>query len=145
MNLAKRTQLVEKLRASGALEDLGNHEAPPPVVALEDFFDGNDDIGSIGCNLDEHPGPQAFFATLRDIRQKPGVQDVLVEILEVEDGEWPFSDRVYVLSSAPLDTVEEWFDPLQPDEVTEGIPWNRPPRGLPEPAPKMTVYSAWWD
>ena len=28
----------------------------PQVVPIERFFDGNDDLGSIGCNLNPHPG-----------------------------------------------------------------------------------------
>ena len=28
----------------------------PQLVPIERFFDGNDDLGSIGCNLLAHPG-----------------------------------------------------------------------------------------
>jgi hypothetical protein len=28
----------------------------PQIVPIDRFFDGNDDLGSIGCNLIDHPG-----------------------------------------------------------------------------------------
>ena len=56
-----RRELIEKLKRIG----LPSHGTPPPVVSLEDFFVGNEDYGSIGCNLTEHPGPQFFFERLR--------------------------------------------------------------------------------
>lgn len=86
-----------------------------PVVSLEEFFDGNDDDGSIGCNLDEpfcppsdtrgwlertlrprpavsipaptapHPGPQGFYKILMTVRERADVQDVLVEIDDLDE------------------------------------------------------------
>ena len=38
---------------SRALKTELSAQAEPPIVAAERFFDGNDDLGSIGCNLDE--------------------------------------------------------------------------------------------
>jgi hypothetical protein len=52
-----RRELIRKLQAQG----LPSSEAPLPVVSLEDFFLGNSDYGSIGCNLSNNPGPQVFF------------------------------------------------------------------------------------
>ena len=49
-----------------------------PVVTLEDFFEGNQDEASIGCNLVDHPGVDRFYETLRGIRDRADVQDVLV-------------------------------------------------------------------
>jgi hypothetical protein len=34
----------------------------PQIVEAERFFDGNDDLASIGCNLDQHPGVESFRA-----------------------------------------------------------------------------------
>ncbi len=47
-----------------------------PVVSLELFFEGNDDPGSIGCNLTDHPGVDRFYAVLRGIRDRPDVHGV---------------------------------------------------------------------
>lgn len=127
-------------------QGLSNDGAPYPVVSLEAFFTGNDDYGSLGCNLTEHPGPPAFFETLSAIRKRPEVQDVLVEINEAdpEDTIWPFSDRVYVLTSASPSQVQAWLSRLQPSEVSLG--WaNGAPKAAPELRPGMSVVSAWWD
>ena len=38
-----------------------NCRTPTQVVGIDRFFDGNDDLGSIGCNLDPHPGIARFI------------------------------------------------------------------------------------
>ena len=57
MDHHKRAQLVERIMRLNALP------STMPVVPLEAFFDGNDELGSIGCNLGDHPGVHAFFET----------------------------------------------------------------------------------
>jgi len=130
---------------------------PLPILSLEDFFEGNDDPGSIGCNILDHPGTQAFYSTLKQIRARPEVQDVLVEIYEtikddeyVKDGllwgrDWPlFSERVYIISSASIKQVVEWARLLCPDEVDEGWAFGKAP-AAPDPEQGHHVYSLWWD
>lgn len=137
-----RQYLLQKIKA----QTTDNDDARP-VVSLEDFFVGNADYGSIGPNLTRSPGPQGFFTILRSIRDRDSVQDVLVGISEVVEEDlatWPFSDRVHVLSSSPIETVRAWLAPLEPDELVEG--WSN---DKPEAAPALklgfTVYTAWWD
>jgi hypothetical protein len=114
---------------------------------LRNSFSGNDDEGSIGCNLTPMLGPQVFYAKLRAIRSLPNVQDVLVEIIEVEEADpsmWPFSDRVYLFTDAEPGDVEHWAVDLQPDAVEEGFT-----NGEPTSAPKLQsgyrCLSIWWD
>ena len=140
--MGRRLELIMKVR------NLERRSATSglPVVSLEDFFQGNSDLGSIGCNLVAHPGPQFFFEVLKAVREDAMVQDVLVEVNEIaNDPEtWPFSDRVYVLSSATTDDIRSWLKRLQPDEVTEGWANGMPP-GAPSLKPGAKVYSVWWD
>lgn len=75
-----RKALLENVWVQGTLDEWG---APNPVVPLGLFFEGNDDIGSVGCNLIEHPGVYRFHEVLRDIEAKAEVQAVLVEVSEV--------------------------------------------------------------
>ena len=113
MDHVKRVQLIEAIRQQG----LPSADAPLPIVTLEQFFDGNDDLGSIGCNLTKHPGIEFFHNTLRTIRDRSNVKDVLVEIYEVEEDEdsmWPLSERVFVVTTAPQEEVELWFTDLEP-------------------------------
>lgn len=116
-----------------------------PLVSLEEFFEGNEDEGSIGCNLMDHPGIDTFYSVLFEIKSKPSVQDVLVEIMEVEVGEyWPFSERIYILSSANPEEIEEWVKTLEPDEIEEGYMFGNPPIA-PELYPNHKVFGVWWD
>ena len=138
-----RRALIEKIRKVG----LPLSGESLPVVSLEDFFVGNEDYGSIGCNLSEHPGPQFFFDKLKEIRNRDSVQDVLVEISEVEEGDesmWPFSDRIYILSSAAKEEIAAWVASLMPDEIEEGFAYGEPP-SAPPLGKDVGVYGVWWD
>lgn len=57
---------------------------------------------------------------------------------------WPFSDRLYVLTSASTEMVEKWLEPLQPSEVDEGWSHGRH-ASAPEPRSGYRVVAAWWD
>jgi hypothetical protein len=74
------------------------------------------------------------------------VQDVLVEVYQIEEDTelWPFSDRVYVLTSAAEEEVERWAAPLCPDVIEPGYAFGAPPTA-PRLRPGMQVYSIWWD
>lgn len=119
---------------------------PSPVLSLEDFFEGNTELSSIGCNLLEHPGIETFYSVLKDIRSRDDVQDVLIEIseIDVKYSDWIFSESLYVLTSANKDEVHEWLKPLQPDETYEGWSGGKP-SAAPEPKEGMKVIGAWWD
>ncbi|MDT2046527.1 hypothetical protein [Priestia flexa] len=116
-----------------------------PLVSLEEFFEGNEDEGSIGCNLIDHPGVSFFYEVLLEIRNKENVQDVFVEIMEVEDEEyWPFSERIYVLTDAKVAEVKQWMSILEPDEIDEGYAFGKP-SAAPELKLGYHVIGAWWD
>ncbi len=51
-----------------------------PLLTLPEFFDGNDDFGSIGCNLAPPPGPVKFYEILKGISERSDVADVRVQI-----------------------------------------------------------------
>lgn len=95
---------------------------PRPLLTLAEFFDGNDVLGSIGCNLLPTPTPSEFHATLSAIAARPDVADVRVQVTMFDNpDEWPFSDTVWVITSAGAATVRSWFtEAMAPDEVEEG-------------------------
>lgn len=142
MDSRRRDTLIERIKALG----LPSPDRPFPLVTLEEFFDGNDDYGSIGCNLTPMRAPGFFFEILKRIRSLPNVQDVLVEIVQVEQDHsaWPFSDRVYVFTNAARDELAQWAAPLKPDAIEEGFS-----NGKHSCAPAITsgfrCYSLWWD
>lgn len=127
-------------------EEIADQPAPEAVVGLDLFFDGNTDPASIGCNLTEHPGPGRFYEVLRAIRDRPEVYGVWVGITEVlEPDEWPFSDHVYVVTTAAPDEVAAWAAELDPEQPGEGW-WHGepPPQAVDVPA-TARVVTLWWD
>jgi hypothetical protein len=138
--MASRERLLQKIQRHG----LPEIEGPLPVVSLEDFFVGNSDERSIGRRLPDHPGVTTFFTTLRTIRERPDVQDVLVEIYDVNEvDDWPYAQRVYIITSASERHVAAWLETLRPSEVAAGWQGERP-RAAPSRDEGMYVYAATW-
>lgn len=90
-----------------------------PLVSLEEFFNGNHDKGSIGPNLDIPSTPAEFYAFLRRIRLRRDVADVRILITQYDGpGNWPFSDTIFVITSAPIEKVKNWIPAkFKPDEI----------------------------
>jgi hypothetical protein len=117
----------------------------PQIVSVERFFDGNDYPGSIGCNLIEHPGVDAFRDVLTGLLRRPDVQAVYAQISELDPGEgcWPFADTVLVVGAIPADELRNAVSTLEPDEVAAAEDFGVSPsiaerHGSP-------VLAAWWD
>ena len=141
MDISRRNALLEKLRTQTIA--VGQH--PGPTVSIEDFFEGNDDVGSIGCNLMSHPGVGKFHKSFADIRSRSDVQDVRVEIKDlVDEHSWPFTDTVFVLTSMSQQNLRELVAALQPDEVGP-FPSDSVPGDLPPLKDGMRVLGVWWD
>ncbi len=132
MDRSKRDRLVARLR----------NEPEPQLVAIAEFLDGNDDEGSIGCNLSQHPGMTEFRDVLTSLAQRPDVEAVYAQIAEVDPGVdfWPFADTVFVVGSIDVDELTRQLAPLEPDEV--GLP---PRSSVPRQIARSRVLMAWWD
>ena len=137
---------LERLMALIAEQQAIHGESEEIAVSLEDFFTGNDDLGSIGCNLgDEQPPIGRFYESLLEIRNRPNVQDVLVRIYAQEDPDsWPYTDTVYIISSATAEEIESWVSDLLPDEIAPEWIYGKPP-AAPDLHAGMTACSVWWD
>lgn len=117
----------------------------PQIVPIERFFDGNDDIGSIGCNLIEHPGIDAFRDIFHTLAQRPDVEVIYAQISELDPGEdsWPFTDVVLVGGSISADELRSIVAPLQPDEVGPAAAFG-PPKSVIQRHGNQ-VLTVWWD
>jgi hypothetical protein len=139
---------VDRLLAR--IDELGGQEAYP-VVPLALFFEGNEDPGSIAPNLDPHPGVRTFERVLGEIRERPDVADVVLQIDEVMEGEWPYAQAAYVITTSSAEDVHQWAAELQPDELVadedEIPPWlGRPtPPGAPDVPAGHRIVTLFWD
>ena len=146
MSPAKAALLAE-IHRQGFREPDWRHKDPLPIVSIEQFFDGNDDTYSIAANLEPHPPLAVIRAALERIRSRADVADVLVEIYDIHDAEhvdesWPYSDKVYVISSAPGADAILWNQELQADGPVEGWAFSPPPVDVPE---HHRVWQIIWD
>jgi hypothetical protein len=135
MDIAKRNQLVARL----------SREPEPQIVPTEMFFDGNDDLGSIGCNLIEHPGIEAFRSAFARIAKRPDVVAVYAQISELDPGDdcWPFADTIFIVGNISPDDLANELASLEPDEVGPAEDF-----GVPEAITQRhstPVLVAWWD
>jgi hypothetical protein len=114
-------------------------------VSVERFFDGNDDPGSIGCNLPEHPGMDVFRNILTGLPHRPDVVAVYARIYEVDPGEgsWPFSDTILVVGKIAPDELRGAVKSLQPDEIGPAEQFVGPLE-IPE-SDGLPVLALWWD
>jgi len=128
------------------LGDPNNPSSPRPLLTLAEFFDGNEILGSIGCNLMPTPTPAAFHAVLSTIASRAEVGDVRVQVTMFDNpDEWPFSDTVWVMTSANATTIRSWFtEAMAPDEIQEGWVKGVAYEEYSVPA-GMKPVSCWWD
>ncbi len=126
--------------------DVNNPLTPRQLLTLTEFFDGNNDFGSIGCNLTPPPGPERFHEVLKSIATRSDVSDVRVEITMHDDPEmWPFSATVWIITSAPPEKVAELFESsIRPDQCSVGWSDSVKYEAMTIP-PGMRPIACWWD
>jgi hypothetical protein len=108
-------KLAARLARYGELDQSQNLS---PALTLEEFFDGNSDEGSIACNLVPHPGLGVFRSAFESLLQDPSVRDIRFPVLEwIEGLDWPFTDKVIVVTSLSPESIADRIKHLTPDEV----------------------------
>jgi hypothetical protein len=127
------------------LGDPNDPNTPRPLLTIEEFFEGNEYPGSIGCNLSPAPPPSRFYSLFKRIASRPNVKDIRVRITDFDDFDWPFSDTVYIMTSATVEEVGSWFDAdLAPDEIWEGFHTGETHEPYSTPSGTRPV-AVWWD
>jgi hypothetical protein len=134
-DLSKRTRLIAEYA----------HKPAPQIMPVEKFFDGNNDPGSIGCNLVNHPGIDVFGHTLMGLVRRGDVDAVYAQISELDPGEgsWPFTDTIFVVGTIEVDDLRSLLAPLKPDEVGPGENFKVPE--IITQKHRDPVLAAWWD
>ncbi|MEO8066215.1 MAG: hypothetical protein ABI599_00845 [Flavobacteriales bacterium] len=120
-------------------------QSEPQIVSAERFFDGNDDLGSIGCNLMEHPGVDVFRDAFASLLRRQDVQAVYAQISELDPGEgsWPFADTVLVVGTIPAEELREAVSGLKPDEVSDAAEFGVSPSFASRH--DSPILAVWWD
>ncbi len=106
---AKRKEILKLLKTLPA----------QPLLSAPLYFDGNNDEGSIGCNLIPHPGVPKFKEIFESLVTRDDVDAVCIEATEsdAEPNEWPHSDTVYVIGRIGLEELKAITQELLPTEV----------------------------
>src|SRR5262249_12971630 len=107
--------------------------------------DGNDDLESIGCNLDPHPGVDAFRDVLTGLLRRPDVEAVYAQIAELNPGEqsWPLTDTVLVAGKISAADLRMAARSLQPDQVGDSQQFGVSPSIAESHGSPVLVV--WWD
>lgn len=145
-----RARLLKKIFDQGFRTPDWRHNEPPPVVELEEFFEGNCCPSSIAPNLYPHPGLAFFYERLKSIRERPDVKSVLVNIydltdiiLNARDG-WPGSECVHILTSADQDDVQSWAAGLLSDGAAPEWFYGRA-KAIDDPPEGFLWWTMSWD
>lgn len=135
MDQAKKKKLIESVSS----------QESPEVVSIDRFFDGNNDQGSIGCNLVDHPGIDRFRSILTSLAKREDVVDVYAQISELDPGDdsWPFSETVLVVGTISPEELGKILLPLEPDEIGTGKEFGARSDFIEKQ--RAPVLAAWWD
>jgi hypothetical protein len=140
MDKIKRAQLISLVKGRGY--SVGGVRV---LVSRNQFFDGNDDLGSIGCNLFDHPGIAAFDDAFRLIEGMDGVASIYLAITEIDetnDTIWPFTDTAYIVTRLKPSTFADILQPLEPDEIGYAEETFANPPTVPT---GYRFVQVWWD
>lgn len=136
--MERKTEILNKIKGEG-------YPGKEVVVSLEEFFDGNEDDGSIGANLyPDQPSLKNFYDTFKGMVSSGEVESIFVRIADAEDSDWFYTDTVYVIGNITLKEVKEMLKELKPDEIYSGWMYGMPVN-LQNVKIDMPVYSVWWD
>ena len=117
-----REQLIARLKSADPTSDI------PPVVSLEDYFEGNSQEDSIAPNQIGfgRPSLERMYEILKAIKARPNVQTVVVglhpewtEAMNAPDV-WPAGEHIHIYTTAKSRDVENWVREFQCDGVVGG-------------------------
>ena len=114
------------------------------------YFDGYGATQCTICANNTTPiSTSRFAAHLRKIQDKPDVLAVFVRFCDYSDAEdsedcWIGSDSVYVITSADLDVVRDWFFDFEISDVWLENDFSKFV-GLPKIPDSFHLIAVWWD
>jgi len=88
----------------------------PPLLTIEDFFRVAEDDYCLAPNLEPHPPADQFRQALVELREREGVAQVLVDVVEY-DGDVPLADGVVLLTTLPAEAFHDFASSFRADGV----------------------------
>ena len=135
-------KIIERVNRNGEFYEKGT---PTPLLTINEFFEGNDIVGSIGCNLEGEPHPSELKTILQNIKNQADVFEVYIQITEMDDPDWPFSDTAWVITTATDKEIAKFFpDKLAPNEIWEGFIEGNNYESIEIPKGNK-LFACWWD
>jgi hypothetical protein len=120
------------------------------MLPPELYFDGYDDPHCAICANNSAPVSTARFAArLKEIGLRPEVSGVFVRFYDYDDAEsspdcWIGSDSIYVITTAGVGNVREWFSDFEVTDVWEESDYSNF-IGLPRIPEGSRLIAAFWD
>jgi len=134
----KKAEILEKITQAG-------FPGKEVAVTVDEFFNGNEDDGSIGANLyPEQPSLQFFWDTFNTMLASAKVENIFIRIADAEDTDWFYTDTAYVVGDVTFEEVTEMVKELHPSEIYNEWMYGQPVN-LSGINPGKKVYSLWWD
>jgi hypothetical protein len=113
-----------------------------PLLTIDDFFALAKDDHCLAPNLEPHPTAAQFQEALIQLRDKEGIRQVLLDVVEY-DGDAPIADGIVVVTSLPAEAFQSFADLWHADGVI--TPDRQTLRRLPETQGDDNIWKIVWD
>ena len=111
-------------------------------MTIEDFFRVATDDNCLAPNFEPHPTAANLKAALLELRQKQGVEQILIDVVEF-DGNVPLADGVVLLTALPAEAFQSFADRFRADGVI--APDRHTLRRLGELPKNLHAWKIVWD
>jgi hypothetical protein len=141
----KRDKLVEKYNL------LNFHKSTEPIyISVDEFFDDNNDLGSIAPNIDVRPSNKEYWDMLKELEKNERITKIFIPIKDIniyensklDSSEWVYTDEISFITSLDEQEMKSLTKILLPDEVYKDTTTNLLDK---KDHNKMNVITIWWD
>ncbi|MEB2844310.1 hypothetical protein GAO09_12760 [Rhizobiales bacterium RZME27] len=113
---ANRNVLRKRVRQAGYIwaRDFANMQ---PLVSIEEYFAEGVNEEAFETECIPRFGIAAFARLLTEIRERPDVSDVVIEMDDDFETGWPRHDYIFIATSRDAPEVTAWFGEIAPDAI----------------------------
>jgi hypothetical protein len=144
MDTAKRDALILRM---GVLDHYNGGFAPTVIrlVSIETYFDGAEGEAPLLCNSPVEPSNDEIAHQLKQISNRDDVHTVYIAISNCDGDEWPFSDKIVIVTRAPKDEITTWLpEGFEPSEMFEREEFGHAAESAEVPAGYREIW-LWYD